>query len=399
MHASGSARDVATLAALVVTAISFHFLLALPDGRLHDGVRRTWRSAAMWWQWPSDWVRPRSPTLQPGRRRHQLGHGGGIGDRPDAEPLHRIHRLPPRADGVVRDRRDLAATVALVATVLHLLVGWPGQLGAVAAAATVLVPLGLLAGESRSDGPTRQPRPGPGARGVRLRRRGVGHLPGGGARAGSRAEDHRRQGGAGALHGGVGRRRPHLRAGAGPLPRLGDPVRLRVAGGARRGAADLRQQAHPRHPDGRAVAAARRVAAQDDGPDQRRGLHGHRRGARAHRVRSRSGPGIAGRVAAGAAGRDAGRGLGHGVGVRLAARCSSRARGRAAPGGAGQPRRGAAGPGRRRAVGHGQRLLRRRRPGAGGPGPAGRAGPPQLATRHRPADHPGRGAQAGRRPP
>jgi signal transduction histidine kinase len=42
----------------------------------------------------------------------------------------------------------LAATAALVVTVLHLLVGWPGQLGAVAAAATVLVPLGLLAGES-----------------------------------------------------------------------------------------------------------------------------------------------------------------------------------------------------------------------------------------------------------
>ena len=43
----------------------------------------------------------------------------------------------------------LAATVALVATVLHLLVGWPGQLGAVAAGATVLVPLGLLAAENK----------------------------------------------------------------------------------------------------------------------------------------------------------------------------------------------------------------------------------------------------------
>ena len=47
----------------------------------------------------------------------------------------------------------LAATVALVATVLHLLVGWPGPLGAVAAGTTVLVPLGLLAGESRRLGP------------------------------------------------------------------------------------------------------------------------------------------------------------------------------------------------------------------------------------------------------
>src|ERR1700727_3581073 len=47
----------------------------------------------------------------------------------------------------------LAATVALMVTVLHLLVGWPGQLGAVAAGATVLVPLGLLAGENKTISP------------------------------------------------------------------------------------------------------------------------------------------------------------------------------------------------------------------------------------------------------
>ena len=40
MHATHAARDVATLAAVFVTAISFHFLLALPDGRLHDSLRR-----------------------------------------------------------------------------------------------------------------------------------------------------------------------------------------------------------------------------------------------------------------------------------------------------------------------------------------------------------------------
>jgi signal transduction histidine kinase len=41
----------------------------------------------------------------------------------------------------------LAASMALLASVLHLLVGWPGPLGAVTAGATVLIPLGLLAGE------------------------------------------------------------------------------------------------------------------------------------------------------------------------------------------------------------------------------------------------------------
>ena len=39
-------------------------------------------------------------------------------------------------------------TPPLVAAVLHLLVGWPGPVGAVAAAATVAVPAGLVAGTS-----------------------------------------------------------------------------------------------------------------------------------------------------------------------------------------------------------------------------------------------------------
>jgi len=42
----------------------------------------------------------------------------------------------------------LAADAALVCGVLHLLVGWPGPVGAVAAAATVAVPAGLVAGTS-----------------------------------------------------------------------------------------------------------------------------------------------------------------------------------------------------------------------------------------------------------
>src|SRR6185437_8343495 len=46
----------------------------------------------------------------------------------------------------------LAATAGLVVTVLHLLVGWPEELGAVTAAATVFIPLGLLAAENRKLG-------------------------------------------------------------------------------------------------------------------------------------------------------------------------------------------------------------------------------------------------------
>ena len=152
--ASASARDVATIAAVAVTAISFHFLLALPDGRLHDSFRRTTVLIA-----------------------YVAALGVGVGLSVNHQPFTvvdsaiswvvagalaiaplRIRYLA--SVGYHRDRMEWfgigvtsAATVALVATVLHLLVGWPGSLGAVAAAATVLVPLGFLAGESKRLGP------------------------------------------------------------------------------------------------------------------------------------------------------------------------------------------------------------------------------------------------------
>jgi len=105
----------------------------------------------------------------------------------------------------------LAVTVALGATVLHLLVGWPGPLGAVAAGGTVLVPLGLLASESRRLAPH-------GSRGLvqvlavmgfvvvvsaiyLVLVLGLGHAP----------KTTGRQGGLGTLDGGVRRRGSHLR--------------------------------------------------------------------------------------------------------------------------------------------------------------------------------------------
>ena len=153
-HAPSSARDVATLAAIVVTAISFHFLIALPDGRLHDSVRRALVAAgylvavAVGLVFVLDhrpfslvdgavsWSIAGVLAIAPMRARYI----GSIG-------YHR-ERMEWFGIGVT-----LAATVALMATVLHLLVGWPGPLGAVTAGATVLVPLGLLAGENRRMGP------------------------------------------------------------------------------------------------------------------------------------------------------------------------------------------------------------------------------------------------------
>ncbi len=154
VHASGGARDVATLAALVVTAISFHFLLGLPDGRLHDSVRRVMAvtgyvvAVAVGLVFVLDhrpfsladgaisWSIAGLLAIVPMRSRY-IGSMG-----------HHRERLEWFGIGVT-----LAATVALGATVLHLLVGWPGELGAVTAGATVFVPLGLLAAENKKMGP------------------------------------------------------------------------------------------------------------------------------------------------------------------------------------------------------------------------------------------------------
>jgi signal transduction histidine kinase len=154
VHASHTARDVATVAAVLVTAISFHFLLALPDGRLHDSLRRG--SAVLGYlaavgvgiglvvahqpftvvDGAISWSIAALLALGPMRARYITSIG------------HRRERMLWFGIGVT-----LATTVALAASVLHLLVGWPASLGAVAAGATVLVPLGLLASESRSLAP------------------------------------------------------------------------------------------------------------------------------------------------------------------------------------------------------------------------------------------------------
>ncbi len=154
LHAGSGARDLATVAAVVVTAISFHFLLALPDGRLVDPFRRGTAVVA-----------------------YLAAVGIGIGlavnhqaftvtDSVISWTVAAIVAIAPvrvryiTSIGYHRERMEwfgigvtLAATVALVATVLHLLVGWPGPLGAVAVGATVLIPLGFLAAESRKLAP------------------------------------------------------------------------------------------------------------------------------------------------------------------------------------------------------------------------------------------------------
>ena len=143
-----AARVLATLAGPLVIAISFHFLLALPDGRLG---RPGWRLVAA------------------------LGYatavGTGIGLAVAGEPfplmaggliwlLAVLTALPVtrlrylKAAGRDQERMQwlgtgmlVAATVALISAVLHLLVGWPESAGAVAASASAVVPLAVVLGE------------------------------------------------------------------------------------------------------------------------------------------------------------------------------------------------------------------------------------------------------------
>jgi len=147
-------RAIATLAGPLVSAISFHLLLALPDGRLGS--------------------RPRQAAATVGYLAAlALGIGLAVGHRPFsieagaiswsiaavvAIPALRLRYLA--SAGHSRERLQwvgigavLAADVALVASVLHALVGWPAALGAVAAGGTVLIPLGLLIGILERFGP------------------------------------------------------------------------------------------------------------------------------------------------------------------------------------------------------------------------------------------------------
>jgi signal transduction histidine kinase len=143
-----AARAVATLAGTLVIAVSFHFLLSLPDGRLGSRARRI--AAAFGYA-------------------SAVGTGLGlaIAGKPFPLPvaaviwsLAGVFALPAvrlryaATAGRSRERMQwlgigvvLAADVALISAVLHVLVGWPGPAGPVAAGATVLVPLGLIAGE------------------------------------------------------------------------------------------------------------------------------------------------------------------------------------------------------------------------------------------------------------
>ncbi|MGO8863744.1 MAG: histidine kinase [Acidimicrobiales bacterium] len=150
LHSYDAAKSIATVAALLVTAVSFHFLLALPNGQLPGRGRRSAvivvyvaalaaglafviaKESFSVLDGGISWSIAAVCALVPVRLRYATAIG------------HERERLQWFAVGTV-----LAASIALVVAVLHVLIGWPGPLGAVAAGATALIPLSLMASESQ----------------------------------------------------------------------------------------------------------------------------------------------------------------------------------------------------------------------------------------------------------
>ncbi len=141
------ARAVATLAAALVIAASCHFLLSLPGGRLGGRGRRIGAGAAYLAALGTGLAIAAASRPLPAAA-VALGWAVIIGC---ALPATRLRY----ASATGRDRERLqwlaigvvvAGDVALISGILHLLVGWPGAIAAVAAGATVIIPLSLVAG-------------------------------------------------------------------------------------------------------------------------------------------------------------------------------------------------------------------------------------------------------------
>jgi signal transduction histidine kinase len=144
-----AAAAVATFAAVVVIAISAHYLLALPDGRLGSAVRRAGAALIYLAAAATGLALVISHRPLPIRAAVVIW------------PLTVVCVLPAvrvryvRSAGHARERMQwlgiglvLAADAVLLCVALHVLVGWPGPVLAVAAGATAVIPLALAAGET-----------------------------------------------------------------------------------------------------------------------------------------------------------------------------------------------------------------------------------------------------------
>jgi signal transduction histidine kinase len=149
-----AARAVATLAVPFLIAIWVHLLLALPDGRLTGRGRRTGAVLAY------------AAAAATGLVLTIAGlpvHAGAVAliwPLATACALPAVRLRYAAVAGRDRERMQwmsvgavLAADSALVVLVVHVLVGWPGPVAAVAAGCAIFLPLGMMAGEARGLGP------------------------------------------------------------------------------------------------------------------------------------------------------------------------------------------------------------------------------------------------------
>jgi signal transduction histidine kinase len=172
-HASGQAVMAgSTAGVLLAIAVSAHLILSLPDGRLTRAQvtgRHLPRTDV-----PARPSRPRRvAVLLAYVAAVAVSVALGVKDVAVSVPVGAVVwaaavalTLPAvrleylAATGRERERLQwiaagtvLAAGLALAASVLHLLVGWPAPVAATAAACTALLPLGTIAGEIRPLGP------------------------------------------------------------------------------------------------------------------------------------------------------------------------------------------------------------------------------------------------------
>jgi signal transduction histidine kinase len=143
------ARAVAGIAALLVIAGTVHLVLAAPDGHL-DGRRRQAAVAAVY-------LAALAAGLALAVTRHGVrpAAAAAIWLAALACALPAARRRYLRLGGRNRERARwlavgavVAADAALVCWVLHILVGWPGPVAAVAAAAIVALPAALVVASS-----------------------------------------------------------------------------------------------------------------------------------------------------------------------------------------------------------------------------------------------------------
>jgi signal transduction histidine kinase len=141
------ARVVATLGGPLLAAISVHLLLAFPHGRVDSRGQRAVAVAAYATAVFLGLVLALASDPVPG------GAFAAVWCIVVALVAPVLRGRYARSIGADRERMQwagigalVAADVALVAAVLHALVGWPEAIGAVAAAATAGLPLGIAAG-------------------------------------------------------------------------------------------------------------------------------------------------------------------------------------------------------------------------------------------------------------